>query len=230
MTGPVLEIGNPTTENAGFYYCNVSNLHGAVQSRIARLDILRFIPGVPRIALSVKLKQCISTPSVVKSSLDNCKGNKIDKFQQIDTMGYRHITQKMLEQMSWPVKKTHNEYYTPFPAAVISFVLQGEDPITPEGKKLEALNEFSLSRIRIGNSIERLYASLKDEKVKTRWGNLTITGDEDGLVVEFPSQKCPSGTRTHEDGYLCGKIENSKNRKSKNYQNDSCNFLIFLKI
>lgn len=130
-------------------------------------------------------------------------------------MGYRHITQKMLEQMSWPVKKTHDEYYTPFPAAVISFVLQGEDPITPEGKKLEALNEFSLSRIRIGNSIERLYASLKDEKVKTRWGNLTITGDEDGLVVEFPSQKCPSGTRTHEDGYLCGKIENSKieNRK-----------------
>ena len=113
---------------------------------------------------------------------------------------------------------------------MISFVLQGEDPITPEGKKLEALNEFSLSRIRIGNSIERLYASLKDEKVKTRWGNLTITGDEDGLVVEFPSQKCPSGTRTHEDGYLCGKIENSKNRKSKNYQNDSCNFLIFLKI
>ena len=35
VTGPVLEIGNPTTENAGFYYCNVSNLHGAVQSRIA---------------------------------------------------------------------------------------------------------------------------------------------------------------------------------------------------
>ena len=162
VTGPVLEIGNPTTENAGFYYCNVSNLHGAVQSRIARLDISRFIPGVPRISLSVKLKQCISTPSVVKSSLDNCKGNKIDKFQQIDTMGYRHITQKMLEQMSWPVKKTHDEYYTPFPAAVISFVLQGEDPITPEGKKLEALNKFSLSRIRIGNSIERLYASLKD--------------------------------------------------------------------
>ena len=227
VTGPVLEIGNPKTENAGFYYCNASNLHGVVQSRIARLDILRFIPGVPRIALSVKLKQCISTPSVVKSSLDNCKGNEIDKFQQIDTMGYRHITQKMLEQMSWPVKKTHDEYYKPFPAAVISFVLHGEDPITPEGKKLEALNEFSLSRIRIGNSIERLYASLKDEKVKTRWGNLTITGDEDGLVVEFPSQKCPSGTRTHEDGYLCGKIEISKNRKSKNYQNDSCNFLFF---
>ena len=121
-------------------------------------------------------------------------------------MAYQNITQKMLEQMSWPMKKIHNEYYTPFPDAVISIVLHGEDPITPEGKKLEALNKFSLSRRLIGNSLKKLYSSLKDEKVKTRWGNVTIIGDKDSLVVGFPSQKCPSGTRIHEDGYLCGKV------------------------
>ena len=206
MTGPVLEIGNLTTDNAGFYYCSVSNLHGAVQSRIARLDVLRFIPGVPSISLSLKLKQCFSTPSMVKSSPHNCNDNTKRKFQQIDMMAYQNITQKMLEQMSWPMKKIHNEYYTPFPDAVISFVLHGEDPITPEGKKLEALNKFSLSRRLIGNSLKKLYSSLKDEKVKTRWGNVTIIGDKDSLVVGFPSQKCPSGTRIHEDGYLCGKV------------------------
>ncbi|XP_022784918.1 uncharacterized protein LOC111325373 [Stylophora pistillata] len=203
VTDPVLEMGNLTTENAGFYYCNVSNLHGGVQSKIARLDVLRFIPGVPRIALSLKLKQCISTHSDENSSPHNCKGNRIDKFRQIDTKDYQHLTQKMLERMSWPEKKIHNVYYTPFPDAVISFVLHGEDPITPEGKKLEALNEFSLSRQRIGNSLKKLYSSLENEKLKIRKGNLTITGDKDSLVVRFPSQKCPSGTRTHEDGYLC---------------------------
>ena len=206
MTGPVLEIENLTTDNAGFYYCSVSNLHGAVQSRIARLDVLRFIPGVPSISLSLKLNQCFSTPSVVHSSPHNCNDNTKGKFQQIDTMAYQNIIQKMLEQMSWPVKKIHIEYYTPFPDAVISFVLHGEDPITPEGKKLEALNKFSLSRRRIENSLKKLYSSLEDEKVKTRWGNLTIIGDKDSLVVGFPSQKCPSGTGIHEDGYLCGKV------------------------
>ena len=206
ITGPVLEIKNLTAENAGFYYCNVFNLHGTVQSRIARLDVLRFIPGVPSIALSLKLKQCFSTPSVVHDSPHNCNDNTKGNFQQIDTMVYRNITQKMLEQMSWSAQKIHNEYYTPFPDTVISFVLYCKDPITPEGKKLEALNKFSLSRRRLENSLKKLYSSLEDEKVKIRWGNLTVIGDKDGLVVGFPSQKCPRGTGIHEDGYLCGKV------------------------
>ncbi|PFX29109.1 Fibulin-5 [Stylophora pistillata] len=202
-TGQVLEIRNLRKENAGFYYCNVSNLHGAAQSRIARLDVLRFIPGVPSIAVSLKLKQCFSTPSEVNSSPYDCNSKTIGNFHQIDTVAYQHITQKMLEHMSWPMKKIKDEYYTPFPDAAISFVLYGDDPITPEGKKLEALNEFSLSKRRIGDSLKKLYSSLEDENLKTQWGNLTILGAKESLKARFPSQKCPSGTGIHEDGYLC---------------------------
>lgn len=57
-TTPVLRMSNLTTAKAGFYFCNVSNLHGTVQSRVARLDVLRFLPGIPRIVLSMKLTQC----------------------------------------------------------------------------------------------------------------------------------------------------------------------------
>ena len=206
VTGPVLKMGNLTVENAGFYYCNVSNLHGAAQSRIARLNVLRFIPGVPRIAVIFKLKQCPSTSSSGDSISHSCTGSEIEKSLQNDTMAHQHIVQKILKHMEWPLEKIHDEYYTPFPDAVISFVLHGHNPITPEGTKLEALNEFSLSRRRIGNSLKKLYSYLADEKVKVRWGNLTIIGDKDSLVIGFPSQKCPNGTRLHEDGYLCGKV------------------------
>ena len=206
VTGPVLKMGNLTTENDGFYFCNVSNLHGAVQSRIARLDVSRFIPGVPRIAVIFKLKQCPSTPSSGDSSSHFCTGSEIEKSLQNDTMAHQHIFQKILKHVDWPPEKIHDEYYKPFPNAVISFVLHGDDPITREGKKFEALNEFSLSRQRIGNSLKKLYSSLVDEKVKIRWGNLTIIGDKDSLVMGFPSQKCPNGTRLHQNGYLCGKV------------------------
>ena len=206
LTGPVLKMGNLTTENAGFYYCHVSNLHGAVQSRIARVDVLRFIPGVPRIAVIFKLRQCPSTPSSEDGSSHSCAGCEIEKSLQNDTMVHQHFLHKVSKHMDWPAEKFHDEYYKPFPNAVISFVLHGDDPITREGKKFEALNEFSLSRRRIGNSLEKLYSSLADEKVKIPWGNLTIIGDKDSLVMGFPSQKCPNGTRLHEDGYLCGKV------------------------
>ncbi|CAH3038875.1 unnamed protein product [Pocillopora meandrina] len=206
VTGPVLKMGNLTTENDGFYFCNVSNLRGAVQSRIARLDVSRFIPGVPRIAVIFKLKQCPSTPSTGDSSSHFCTGSEIEKSLQNDTMAHQHIFQKILKHVDWPLEKIHDEYYKPFPNAVISFVLHGDDPITREGKKFEALNEFSLSRQRIGNSLKKLYSSLVDEKVKIRWGNLTIIGDKDSLVMGFPSQKCPNGTRLHQNGYLCGKV------------------------
>ena len=206
VTSPVLKMGNLTTENDGFYFCNVSNLHGAVQSRIARLDVSRFIPGVPRIAVVFKLKQCPSTPSSGDSSSHFCTGSEIEKSLQNDTMAHQRIFQKILKHVDWPPEKIHDEYYKPFPNAVISFVLHGDDPITREGKKFEALNEFSLSRQRIGNSLKKLYSSLVDEKVKIRWGNLTIIGDKDSLVMGFPSQKCPNGTRLHQNGYLCGKV------------------------
>ena len=205
-TGPVLQMRNMTTTNSGFYYCNVSNFHGAVQSRMARLDVLRFFPGVPRIALSLKLKQCMSVSSPKNTGPYYCNRTTTEKSQEIGAAAYQYIILKMLEHMSWPVEKTDSEHYKPFPDAAISFVLNGGDPSVAEGKKLEALKEFSLSRRRIGNSLKKLYSSLEDGEEKIKWKNLTISGDKDSLVVGFPPQKCPNGTRRHENGFLCGKV------------------------
>ena len=201
---PVLRISKLTTANAGFYFCNVSNLHGTVQSRMARLDVLRFVPSVPRIAVSLKLKQCMSPPSQGHNR-SHCRVNASRQSNQVGSMAFEYITRKMLERVNWPVEKVYSMHYTPFPDASISFVVNGDNISIPEGEKVEALNSFSLSRRRLGNGLKKLYFALEDESMMFKWKTLTISGDTKSFAFGFLPQWCPNGTRRHENGFLCGK-------------------------
>ena len=57
----------------------------------------------------------------------------------------------------------------------------------------------------MGNSLKRLYSALEEEGMKFKWKNVTISGDKESLVFGFLPQRCPNGTRRHENGFLCGK-------------------------
>lgn len=205
-TKPVLEIDNLTSESAGFYYCNVSNLHGAVQSRMARVDVLRFAPGVPTIALELKLKQCTDRAWPENSRLHY---NSSKPYQHVDFAAFDYVTEKLFEYLSWPLGNIETKQFRPFPNASISVVVKGDNPSISENstsKKLEALNSFSLSRRRMGNSLKKLHSALEDGSIKLRWkGHLAICGDKESFAVGFPPQKCPNGTRRHRNGFLCGK-------------------------
>lgn len=200
-TEPVLEMQNLTSENAGFYYCNVSNLHGAVESRMARVDILRFLPGVPAVAVNLKLRQCPN-----RTSPENNNNNESKVPLQSDSKAFSYVTKKLFEYLSWPLENLESQHYTPFPNASISVVFKGDYPFIPEdstSKTLEAFRSFSLSRKRIGNSLKKLYSALEDRNVLLEWKNLKICGDKESLSFGFSPQRCPNGTRRHKNGFLC---------------------------
>ena len=205
-TTPVLQMNNLTTAKAGFYFCNVSNLHGTVQSRVARLDVLRFLPGIPRIVVSMKLTQCKLSTFAGKNT-SSCKDDSSRKSQQVDWAAFEYISRKILERTNWSVERIGSKHYKPFPNASVSFVVNGDDSfkLDLEGKKLEALYSFSMSRKRMGDNLKKLYATLEDESLKVKWKNLIISGKKESLVVGFLPQWCPNGTSRHENSFLCGK-------------------------
>ena len=88
-TEPVLEMQNLTSENAGFHYCDVSNLHGAVQSRMARVDVLRFAPGFPVVAMNLKLGQCPNGTSPENNNKSN-NNNEFKPLQQADSEAFTY--------------------------------------------------------------------------------------------------------------------------------------------
>ena len=203
-TGRILQLANLTTANTGFYFCNVFNLHGKVQSRMARLDVSRFLLGVPRMAVSLKLKQCVSTTSLGYSR-PHCKESPSGKSQHVDSAVFEYIIREMLERISWPVERIGSKHYNPFPDASISFVVLGDVSPIHEGEKLEILNSFSLSRRRMGNSLKKLYFSLEDRSITFKWKNVSISSEKESLAFGILPQWCPIGTRRHENGFLCGK-------------------------
>ena len=203
-TGRILQLANLTTANTGFYFCNVFNLHGKVQGRLARLDVSRFISGVPRMAVNLKLKQCIFTASP-GNNRSHCEESPLRKAQHVDSAVFEYITREMLERLSWPVERIESKHYNPFPDASISFVVHGDVSSIHEGEKLEILNSFSLSRRRMGNTLKELYFSLEDRSITFKWKNFSISSEKESLAFGILPQWCPVGTRRHENGFLCGK-------------------------
>ncbi|KAJ7388690.1 hypothetical protein OS493_036239 [Desmophyllum pertusum] len=59
----------------------------------------------------------------------------------------------------------------------------------------------------MGNSLKRLYSALEEDGMKFKWKNVTISGDKESLVFGFLPQRCPNGTRRHENGFLCDNNE-----------------------
>ena len=210
-TKPVLELQNLTSENTGFYYCNVSNMHGIVRSRIARVDVVKFAPGVPRIAVGLRLKKWpkgASSGMSLNKSQNN--GNSSISPQPVDSVAFDRITKELFEHMNWPMGNIESQHYSPFPNASILFVIKGHEPSIPDkspSKRIEAaLNSFSLSRRSMWNSLKRLYSAIEDENFVVKWNNLSIRVEKESFYVGFPPQMCPNGTSRHENGFLCGKL------------------------
>ena len=208
-TKTVLEMHNLKSENAGFYYCNVSNLHGTVQSRMAKLDVLSFSAGVPRIAVKLGLKWCPRDGFPENEGLPQNKSSK--PSQQLDLAAFDYVSKKLLQFMNWTTEFIESRHYSPFPDASILLVVKGADSSVSDeefpAKQLEAaLNSFSLSKKRMGSSLMKLYSALEDENLGLEWKNRTICVDKDIFTIGFPPQRCPIGTGHHSNGFLCGKF------------------------
>ena len=155
-------------------------------------------------AVSLKLKQCMSTTSPGYNR-SHCKEGPPGKSQHVDSAVFEYIAREMLERLSWPVERIESKHYNPFPDASISFVVRGDVSSIHEGEKLEILNSFSLSRRRMGNSLKELYFSLEDRSITFEGKNFSISSEKESLAFGILPQWCPIGTRRHENGFLCGK-------------------------
>ena len=193
-TKPTLAIHNVTVQNAGIYYCNVSNQHGSVQSKGAKVDVLDFSPGVPRIAVAFGMTSC-------RKSSDAAHGISL-------TPPYSFWT-KFYDVLGGPARNIENLYFNPFPNASVSFVLSVDDIQVPRhyspAKRLkEALNLFSISRISMGNSLKNLYPFLTNGSLRLE-KNKAVCVKNNSFSVVFLPQRCPNGTEPHKNGFLCGK-------------------------
>lgn len=207
VSEPLLIKRNLTSEDSGFYYCNVSNIHGTVKSKKARLEVLAFAPGIPRVTVSLKFARCV--PEDLLESSSNCTEDSHTPTLQLDHGALNQSFRGIIEKMNWSWKRIEKFHFDLRPNPSVHFVITGTKPdakghTTPG--YIEALNSFTLSRYEISRSLLSLRSAVEEGKFQFLWRNLSIVAMKGSFAAELLTQKCPTGTEADKNGFICGEI------------------------
>lgn len=202
---PVLTKKNLTSEDSGFYYCNVSNIHGTLQSRKARLEVVGFAPGTPRIVVSLKFAEC--PPEDLLKSSPNCTVEPHNPAQHLDYEGVNQTFRAMVRKLGWSWKQIQMIHFSLRPDVSVSFVIEGETPdltLNVSPSYVEALDSYSLSHYKLGIALQSLRSAVDAGTLKFPWKNVVIVASKGSFAAELYTQKCPVGTEADQNGFLCG--------------------------
>jgi len=205
ISGPIMTKKNLTSKDSGFYYCNVSNIHKTVKSRTARLDVLGFTPGTPRVEVSLTFARCIPD---VPENVSNCTDETRTSALHLDYAGLNYTLREIVGRMGWSWKKIEKFSFSPRPNSSMSLVILGNKPNLPSdvsGSFFDALEGFSLSRQELDLALQSFHSAFQKGKFRFVRKNVFIVARKGSFAAKPLSQKCPLGTQAHENGFICGK-------------------------
>ena len=196
---------NLTSQDSGFYYCNVSNIRGSTRSRMARLDVLGFIPGLPRIAVFLKFARCAFDNFPYNTS--NCTNHHYTRALQLDYGGVRSFFREITGKMRWEWKQIEKLDFSPQSDLSLSFVTTANESNVSSyisSDFIAAFNSFSLSRYKLARDLRYFRAALEGRKFHFIRKKKLFVPKNGGFTAELVTQKCPAGKEADDNGFLCG--------------------------
>ena len=196
---------NLTSQDSGFYYCNVSNIRGTIRSRMARLDVLAFSPGKPRITVFLKFSRCAFDNSPGNSS--NCTDGNYMPVLQLDYASVHSFFSEITAKMGWSWKQVERLDFSPQSDVSLSFVITANESnlisYTSSGL-MDALNSFSVSRSKLTRDLLSLRSALEERKINFLKKNALFVPKNGGFTAKLVTQECPEGKEADKNGFLCG--------------------------
>lgn len=197
---------NLTSQDSGFYYCNVSNIHGTITSRMARLDVLEFTAGRPRIVVNLKFARCAIADFPDNDS--NCTDHHYTSALQLDYAGVHNFFTEITAKMRWAWNQIERLDFSLHTNVSLSFVItsNGSDTSKRTSSDLfDTLNSISLSRYKLARDLRSFRAALLERKFIFLKKNALIVPRMGGFAARLITQKCPEGKQADENGLsLCG--------------------------
>jgi len=203
ISGPIMTKKTVTSKDSGFYYCDVSNKHKTLKSRAARLDVLGFTPGTPRAEVSLTFARCIPD---LPENVSNCTDETRTSALHLDYAGLNYTVREIVGKMGWPWKKIEKFSFSPRPNTSMALVILGNKPNLPSdvsGSFMDALEGFSLSRHELDLALQSFRSAFQKGKFSLVRKNALLVARKGSFSVKPLSQRCPLGTRAHENGFIC---------------------------
>ena len=210
-TRPVLYIADPRLSQEGYYFCEASNEHGRAVSQRARLDVLNYTVGLPRLLITFNLTNLcwLTSNSSNSSTLDSqlCDGlpSSLDD----------NLTDSLLNSLATSLNLSTSSisgltYYSEHTSKLyLSFVIDFEKELSKDEnftiftKVAEAI---AIADARMVEKLQKFNSDVLSRTFKVSWNSTTLIG-EPGSIFAYPlSPECPETQFLSEQGFICGEL------------------------
>ena len=213
-TRPVLYIADPHLYQEGYYFCEASNEHGRAVSQRARLDVLNYTVGLPRLLITFNLTNlcwltsnssnssapdsqlCDGLPSSLDGNLTDSLLNSLATSLNLSTFSVSDLTYYS-ENTSKP--------YLLFTVDFDKDLLKDEN-LTTLTKVAEAI---AVGEARMVENLQKFNADVLNKTFKVSWNSTTLLV-EPGSIFAYPlSPECPEGQFLSGHGFICGELRST---------------------
>ena len=207
----VLYIADPRLNQEGYYFCEASNEHGRAVSQRARLDVLNYTVGLPRLLITFNLTNLcwLTSNSSNSSTLDSqlCDGlpSSLDD----------NLTDSLLNSLATSLNLSTSSisgltYYSEHTSKLyLSFVIDFEKELSKDEnftiftKVAEAI---AIADARMVEKLQKFNSDVLSRTFKVSWNSTTLIG-EPGSIFAYPlSPECPETQFLSEQGFICGEL------------------------
>ena len=213
---PLLYVVNPRLDQEGYYYCEASNKYGLAASQRARLDVLNYTIGRPRLLVALNLmNHCSLASTSTNRSLQTplpCHSEPINVSTSVqDSNLTNYLLRSLASSLNISLEMITDLKYSSRNTSKISVTfLLGIDNESWKGSSftlyMEVVEAIADAEVKIIEKLKQLNSDLFNKTFLVPLNNSTLLGEPGSMLVFPVSTECPEAQSLHKNGFICGKF------------------------
>lgn len=216
-TRPVLFIANPDLQQEGYYYCNASNAHGIAVTQRARLDVLNYTVGLPRLLVAFNLttrcwnsssnssNSSVPNPLPCDSESINIEPSSLDRNLSLTRIllhslaSSLNVSKELISQL---------EYFSRNDSRLsVVFILNVVNkPWKQDNLKfyVDIVEVIAVAKANILTQLQQFNTEVINKTFTVPWNTSSLVGEPGSVHVYSLPSKCPEGQYLSGNGFICG--------------------------
>ena len=216
-TRPVLFIANPDLQQEGYYYCNASNAHGIAVTQRARLDVLNYTVGLPRLLVAFNLttrcwnsssnssNSSVPNPLPCDSESINIEPSSLDRNLSLTRIllhslaSSLNVSKELISQL---------EYFSRNDSRLsVVFILNVVNkPWKQDNLKfyVDIVEVIAVAKTNILTQLQQFNTEVINKTFTVPWNTSSLVGEPGSVHVYSLPSKCPEGQYLSGNGFICG--------------------------
>lgn len=218
-TRPVLYIANPDLQQEGYYYCNASNAHGMAVTQRARLDVLNYTVGLPRLLVAFNLTtRCWNSSSNSSNSSSpnplpcdsesiNIEPSSLDRNLSLTRIllhslaGSLNVSKELISQLEYFLRNDSR-------LSVIFILNVVNKPWKQDNLKLyvDIVEAIAFAKANMFKKLQQFNTEVTNKTFTVPWNTSSLIGEPGTIHVYSLPHECPEGQYLSGNGFICGKF------------------------